>query len=942
MITNHINHIDFNYTSHMLKKISLLTALLCVSLTAVSETAVRGRVVSATGHRPIADANVLLRDQEKFVITGDDGTFVITGLGGGADVLNIVAFGYEDLYKDILIRFDRDLDLGDIVLTESGYDGELLDSDSFIFDEEQIADDDGMTQNVGTIQGATDDIYYQGANYNFSAVYFKHRGLDNTWSNGYVNGLKFNDPMRGSFSYSTFGGMTSSAFRAKSVSIASDAAAYAFGAIGGSSNITTYASEYAPGFRGNLSYTNSSYMLRAMLQYSTGVTRNGWAFSASVIGRYAPEGVIEGTFYNSFGYSLSLQKIFNDKHSLNLTTWGAPTERATAGTTTQEAYDLAGSNLYNPSWGWFDGKKRSARVINSFDPSATLNWIFKPRRGTVINTALGFRHNAYAQTRLNYYGYSPSPDYYRNMPSFWAPTADEGTALYEAQLAQYEFIKDKWESDKSFRQINWDDIYRSNVLNNTNFDRDPQYNGQSSTILENNHSNLTSFLFNSYINHRINDVLTLQGGISYNYTDAHYFKTMEDLLGGYFWRDIDTYSERDFGHSTGSLQNDLNNPDRMITKKGEVFGYDYNIRWNDARLWVQNQLVTRHWNVYYGLEGSVSSFMRHGNMRNGRAPENSYGNSDTYTFWNGALKAGATYKIDGRNYIVAHAEGGSRSPRPYDSYVSPRIKDTAVPDLKSEKFLTGDISYTWVYPRFRGSITGFYTHVWDAIRHTGFYDYDLKSFMNYSISGLQTEYKGVEIGMEYKILTGLSIEALGTFSRYQYKNNPNGVRSYENGAEADVERTVYLKNYHIGCTPQQAYSVGVNYNVNMWFFELNANWMLDNYYDLAYARHEEMPGLWKFCTSEEEYIARRDEITRQDKLKDAFVMNLSVGKMIYTRWGSLNFNLSVNNLLNNRDIQMRGWQDGKFDYTDYNVNKYPNKVSYAQGIRVFLNVGVRF
>ncbi len=42
-----------------------------------------------------------------------------------------------------------------------------------------------------------------------------------------------------------------------------------------------------------------------MMQYSTGANKHGWAFSASIIGRYAPEGAIKGTFYNSLGYSLS-------------------------------------------------------------------------------------------------------------------------------------------------------------------------------------------------------------------------------------------------------------------------------------------------------------------------------------------------------------------------------------------------------------------------------------------------------------------------------------------------------------------------------------------------------------------------------------------------------------------------------------------------------------
>lgn len=826
---------------------------------------------------------------------------------------------------------------------QNGTEEFSLNSDDFIFDEEQIADDEGLIQSVGTIQGATDDVFYQMANYNFSILYYRMRGLEQNWQSVYVNGINFNDPMRGQFSFSSLGGLTSSAFRSKTTDIAMAPAAYGFGSIGGAQNFTTYASDYAPGVRGNISYTNSSYMLRAMLQYSTGVTRNGWAFSASVIGRYAPEGVIEGTWYNSLGYAMSLQKIFNNQHSLNLTTWGAPTQRATAGATTQEAYDLAGSNLYNPSWGWFNGKKRSARVNTSYDPSVTLNWVWKPALGTTLNTAAGFRHNAYASTRLNYYGYSPAPDYYRNMPSFWAPTAnpDSDPALYDAQLAQYNYISDLWRTDESIRQIDWNGIYQGNLLNRDNYDRDPQWAGQSSTVLEENHSDFTSWMLNSYLNHRLNSTMTLQGGVSFNYTNAHYYKTMADLLGGEFWRDIDTYSERDFGHSTDILQNDLRNPDRLI-KDGDVFGYDYNIRQVTAKAWLQNQINTTHWDVNYGLEISYTNFMRYGNMQNGRAPLNSYGAGKRHTFDNASLKAGATYKINGRNYIVAHGSYGTRAPRPYDAYVSARIKDDAVTGLKSERFLSGDLSYTWNYARFRGSVTGYYTKVWDAIRHTGFFDYDLMSFMNYVVYGMQTEYKGIEIGLEYKIATGLSVSAAANYSRYQYKNNPMGVRSYENGAEDDIVRQVYLRNYHIGCTPQQAYSLAVDYSINRWFFNLNANWMGDNYYDVSYARHEQMPGLWKFCSSEEEYIARRDEITAQDKLKDCFVMNFSVGKMIYTRWGALNFNVSVNNLLNNRNVQVRGWQDGKFDYTNYSISKYPNKVVYAQGARVFVNVGIRF
>ena len=435
--------------------------------------------------------------------------------------------------------------------------------------------------------------------------------------------------------------------------------------------------------------------------------------------------------------------------------------------------------------------------------------------------------------------------------------------------------------------------------------------------------------------------MTLQGGLSFDYTNGHYYKTVRDLLGGEFWRDVDNFSERDFAGDVNIMQNDMRNPNRKVGK-GDVFGYDYNIHNYHGRLWIQNQINTQHFNVNYALEYNLISFMRHGNMQNGRAPENSYGNGKTHTFNTGALKAGVTYKIDGRNYITAHFGLGNRAPLPYDAYVSPRTKDDAVKNLETEKYISADLSYTWNYKNFRGSLTGFITHNWDGLKRSNFYDYQANSFMNYAISGMETEYKGIELGMEYKILSNLSVTFAGTYARYQYKNNPMGIRSYENGAEADIEKRLYYKNYRIGGTPQQVYSIGVNYNIKQWFFEANAQWFGDTWFEISPARHEEMPDLWKFCSSEADYISRRDAIAYQDKLNSEWVVNLSVGKLIYTKFGSLNFNLSVNNLLNNRNIQTGGWQEGKFDYTNYDVNKFPNKIWYAQGIRVFFNVGIRF
>lgn len=89
------------------------------------------------------------------------------------------------------------VNIGDVKLTPAGFEAMAPDSDDFLFNEEDLLDDEGIGQSVGAIQGATDDIYYQTANYDFSTVRFRMRGYDQNWQTGYVNGFNMNDAMRG-------------------------------------------------------------------------------------------------------------------------------------------------------------------------------------------------------------------------------------------------------------------------------------------------------------------------------------------------------------------------------------------------------------------------------------------------------------------------------------------------------------------------------------------------------------------------------------------------------------------------------------------------------------------------------------------------------------------------------------------------------------------------
>ncbi|MDE5673191.1 MAG: carboxypeptidase-like regulatory domain-containing protein, partial [Duncaniella sp.] len=428
-------------------KLFLLLLLAATLPSFAQSTGVAGTVVDNNTGAPVAGANVMLDKQGIYVTTGPSGDFSISNAKPGEDLLVIVAYGYNDLTVDIKMTSGKIVDLGELKMLSSNLNNVFYeDQNDMFFDQALLEDEEGSAQSIAALTGASDDVYYNAANYDFQPMRFRVRGYDSKYTETYINGINFNDLARGRFNYSTLGGM-SRAFRDKTTSLGLGAANFGFGNIGGATDINTRAAHYAPGFNGSVAYTNSNYMLRAMAMYSTGLNKNGWAFTISAIGRYAKEGVIEGTFYNSFGLFASLEKVFNEKHSLNLTVWGAPTQRATNSATYEEAYALTDNNLYNPNWGWQDGKKRSAKIVETFDPTAVLNWIWKPDKGTTLNTGAAFRAVNYSTSALNWYNAAdPRPDYYRYLPSYFRASGNEEAA---------DLYTDLWKHEERFSHINW-------------------------------------------------------------------------------------------------------------------------------------------------------------------------------------------------------------------------------------------------------------------------------------------------------------------------------------------------------------------------------------------------------------------------------------------------------------------------------------------------------
>ena len=97
----------------------------------------------------------------------------------------------------------------------------------------------------------------------------------------------------------------------------------------------------------------------------------------------------------------------------------------------------------------------------------------------------------------------------------------------------------------------------------------------------------------------------------------------------------------------------MRNPNKVI-HQGDVFGYDYDIYKNTGLLWGQADFTYNNLEYFVAANANYDEFWRNGNMQNGRAPDSSLGKSPMESFLNYGVKAGATYKITGHNYIVGN------------------------------------------------------------------------------------------------------------------------------------------------------------------------------------------------------------------------------------------------------------------------------------------------
>ncbi|MNU12388.1 hypothetical protein D3C71_04120 [compost metagenome] len=915
----------------MIKKLSLISLFTLLPASYYyAQTTVYAYVKGQDG-KPVERAEVDLEQSVDDVTADKIGYFQFVDLKPGHYLITVTKSNFESKILEFDVTADeKRKDLGVIVLNNSlGTDAGVV-----VIDDSATDTEDGgssMQPTVGLLSSGRDAFQNVSA-FELGAYWFRPRGVDNRFEDVMFNGVSMSKNDDGRIDFNNWGGLNDvTRYPYENVDNITPSE-YAFGNLGGVAYYNTRASSYRKQTSLAYSFTNRSYLHRAMATYSSGMTKNGWAFTVSGSRRWGDNAIIDGVYQDAYAYFASVEKKFSERHSINFTGFGSPTYRASNSPNTQEVYDIMGKD-YNSYWGWQDGEKRNSRIRKVFEPMFMLTDYLKIGKNSNWINTVSYQIGSDARSRLDWFHASdPNPTYYRKLPSFGNYTADE----FRAQS-----------------QIDWNSLYQANYLNKKNMDgskREAVY-----TIVEDVNRDKT-FNFASHFDTRLKENWKLNINFNYQNLRSDNFRRIKDLLGA------------DYAVNLNAFNNDAKynaDDENVEVRVGDRTQYSYELLRDHYSLNVSSEVDFNKFNVVASIFTSYSESQRDGDYRSGllRFKDNSKGKSSVYDALDAGLKAKVTYKINGKNFIVYNGAFFSLAPTLNEIYINPRAVDYLTPGVKNQIINSNDLSYIMRGQVLKLRLTGYYTTISNSTEISRYYadvndgtlGNSFSTLVNEAMSGVDKRYVGAELGFDLKITPTLNAIGAASIGEYKYTNNPevstfddlNGFRSSDN-----TWGKANIKDFKVAGTPQKAFSLGLKYNSpKYWWVGASANYLMDQYLD--FSALNKTPYMYTNILDNDPYANVTPEllqqITAQKKFDNQFMLNANAGKSFLLGKYRMGISLSVNNILNNRNYVTGGFEQGRnVNFNEALVDAqrqtpyFGPKLWYDRGTTFFTNVYLRF
>ena len=395
-----------------------------------------------------------------------------------------------------------------------------------------------------------------------------------------------------------------------------------------------------------------------------------------------------------------------------------------------------------------------------------------------IRTNLVYVFGKTSESELEWYNAAdPRPDYYKYLPCYSTDSLSKST------------ITNEWKNNVNVRQINWANLYQANYIENME-------GLPANYIVEDRIAKFNMYGFSCDADYKMNDNINFYSGLQGQKYISDNYKQVVDMLGGNYWTDRDTYAQQTCPGDSLKPINNLNDPNAKITK-GQKFGYEYKDYIDNLYLWTTADMDFNRFNFFVSLYASADRYYRDGMMRNGRFPDDSYGKSSIYNFYNYGEKAGMLYKISGKNFIGLNSGLFTLPPSMADIFINPTISNETIENPQNENVFSTELNYIHRSKYYNLKVSVFNTVFTDVTESSSFFDDEYETIVYQNLTGINRRNCGVEAALEIPLTSNFSFDLSGSLSDYRYTSRPNSYVSYENGVKADTAEKIYCRNFYV-------------------------------------------------------------------------------------------------------------------------------------------------
>lgn len=659
------------------------------------------------------------------------------------------------------------------------------------------------------------------------------------------------------------------------------------------------------------------YKNKTQLTLASGRLKGDVAFAFSALRKWSIQGVTPGTYGLEQGLIGSVSKQCGTSSHITFSHLIHHQKLAPPSPIVKELGDLTGNYLYNPSWGWQNGKKRASNERQQILALWLLNYQSQWTKRTNFQLNLAFNKGINRFGGLDWFqADNPLPDDYKNLPSFYYLQGGHSNHLIGDRLSA------RWQ--ESPFQIDWQRLYEVNTLN-----------GSSVYVSRNDVNNFYRAQLKTHLDYQAGKNLKLRPHLFIQKESGLFYREIADLLGGTHYVNLNQFA--DLGRQPNEEWQYFNllDPLQRIFKKDKYY-YHYQAESMEAELGLHAKLQLKKVTLSWSNTLTRSQLNRIGYFQNGIFKTNSLGKTKPFSTLTGSSILKANYQIFPYHLLTTKIGWQSNSPTFNQTFIAPRVRNTKVPHLRPETIIFYEIDHFWQFKKGWLQLAQFYSERQHGTEVLNFYHDDYKSYVNYVLNEIGTRQIGLDVYSEIKALPYLSFQILASAMQAYYHTRPQVSIYLENDtASMAKEQVVYWKNRASIEGPQLAGGIGLSFHhktIGTW--ALKGTYQTHHWVRMNPVRRS--PEAVYLTAQEPDLFS---EIVEQEQLPSYFLGHFrwqktfyfSSSKKSHSPGQQINLQFSMRHLFWKQQFPTRGFESYRFDFDHKNPALFPNKYRFTNG-----------